>query len=109
MNKPISFQTILDGDGRPAFVVLPYDEFVKRFENEGDLVPDAVVKLVFDGGMSPAKAWRTHLGLTQNEVAKRIGVTQSAYAQLETSSRLRKGSRENIANALGISSGQLDF
>ncbi|MDM0037166.1 helix-turn-helix transcriptional regulator [Variovorax sp. J22P271] len=49
------------------------------------------------------------LGLTRDEVAKRMGVTQSAYAQLETSARLRKGSRENIANALGNSSSQLDF
>ncbi|WP_444814925.1 helix-turn-helix domain-containing protein [Variovorax davisae] len=49
------------------------------------------------------------MGLTRDEVAKRMGVTQSAYAQLETSARLRKGSRENIANALGNSSSQLDF
>jgi DNA-binding XRE family transcriptional regulator len=81
----------------------------RSVSDEGDLVPDAVVKLVFDDVMSPAKAWRTHLGLTQDEVAKRIGVTQSAYAQLETSARLRKGSRENITKALGISSGQFDF
>jgi len=109
MNKPIDFQTILGADGRPAFVVMPYDEFVKNFEQANDLVPDAVVKLSFDEEMSPAKAWRTHLGLTQAEVAQRLGVTQSAYAQLEASSKLRKSSREKIAVALGISPGQLDF
>ena len=59
--------------------------------------------------MSPAKAWRTHLELTQAEVAERMGVTQSAYAQLEASQKLRKSSREKIADALGISPGQLDF
>lgn len=109
MNKPINFQTILGADGRPAFVVVPYDEFVKNFEQAQDLVPDAVVKLAFEDGMSPAKAWRTHLDLTQADVALRMGVTQSAYAQLEASQNLRKASREKIAEALGISAGQLDF
>lgn len=109
MNKPINFQTILGGDGQPAFVVVPYADFVARFEQAGDLVPDAVVKLAFDDGMSPAKAWRTHLGLTQAVVAGRMGITQGAYAQLESSNKLRKASRENIAKALGIAAGQLDF
>lgn len=109
MNKPIKFQTILGTDGRPAFVVVPYDEFVKNFQRAQDLVPDAVVKLAFDGEMAPAKAWRTHLDLTQAEVAKRIGITQGAYAQLEASNNLRKVSREKIATALGICPGQLDF
>lgn len=109
MNKPIKFQTILGADGLPAFVVLPYADFVARLEQSGDLVPDAVVKLAFDDGMAPAKAWRTHLLLTQAEVAARMGVTQSAYAQLESSAKLRKASREKIAAALDISAKQLDF
>lgn len=109
MNKPINFQTILGTDGLPAFVVVPYAEFVARFEQSGDLVPDAVVKLAFDDGMAPAKAWRTHLLLTQAQVAARMGVTQSAYAQLESSAKLRKASREKIAAALGINAQQLDF
>ena len=109
MNKPINFQTILGADGRPAFVMVPYQEFVKNFEQAQDLVPDAVVQLAFDQGMSPAKAWRTHLQLTQAEVARRMDVSQSAYAQLEAKPNLRKTSRERIAAALGISPGQLDF
>lgn len=109
MNKPINFQTILGADGRPAFVVVPYQEFVKNFEQAQDLVPDAVVQLAFDQGMSPAKAWRTHLQLTQTEMARRMDVSQSAYAQLEAKPNLRKTSRERIAAALGISPGQLDF
>lgn len=79
------------------------------FKESGDLVPDAVVKLAFDDGMSPAKAWRTHLELTQGDVAALMGISQSAYAQLESSPKLRKSSRERIAAALGIASAQLDF
>ena len=80
-----------------------------RFGQLGDLVPHAVVKLAFDGGMAPAKAWRTHLLLTQAEVAERMGATQGAYAQLESSAKLRKSSREKVAAALDISAKQLDF
>ena len=109
MNPSISFQTILGADGLPAFVVVPYADFVARFEQSGDLVPDAVVKIVFDDGIAPAKAWRTHLLLMQAEVAARMDVTQSAYAQLESSAKLRKASREKIAAALGLSAKQLDF
>ena len=89
----INFQTILSAEDLPAFAG----------------VPDAVVKLAFDDGMAPAKAWRTHLLLTQAQVAARMGVTQSAYAQLESSAKLRKASREKIAAALGINAQQLDF
>ena len=109
MNKPINFQTILGEDGKPAFVVVPYAEFVKRFEADADLVPDAVAHLALQDRMPPAKAWRTHLELTQAEVAKRMGITQGAYAQLEASENLRKTSRAKIAAALGVTDGQLDF
>jgi DNA-binding XRE family transcriptional regulator len=112
MNKPINFQTILGEDGAPAFVVMPYAEFVRSFKQAGqpasDLVPHAVVELVVEHEMTPAKAWRTHLRLTQDEVAQRMGVTQSAYAQLEASTRLRKASRAKIAKALGLVEMQLD-
>lgn len=86
---------------------------MQRNSESWDLVPDPVVKLAFDEGMSPAKAWRTHLGFTQEEVATALGITQSAHAQLEVSAspgrRSRRSSRERIAKALGISAGQLDF
>lgn len=78
-------------------------EFVKNIEQADDLVPDAVVKLALDDGMSPAKAWRTHLELTQAEVARRMGITQRACAQLEASTKPRKSSRQKMAAAAGIS------
>ena len=88
---------------------MPCDEFVKNFAHANDLVPDTVVKLAFDAGMPPAKAWRTHLELTQAEVARRMGITQSAYAQLEASAKPRKSSRQKMAVVLGISPEQLHF
>src|SRR6218665_2696580 len=102
MNKPIDFQTINGADGEPIFVVVPYSVFVERFEQAGDLVPHEVASLVFERELTPARAWRTHLELTQQEVAQRMHTTQSAYAQLEASTKLRKASREKIAAAMGI-------
>ncbi|MBH2008235.1 MAG: helix-turn-helix transcriptional regulator [Xanthomonadaceae bacterium] len=109
MNRPTNFQTINGADGHPMFVVVPYDEFVSRYEHADDIVPDAVINLVLGFEMTPAKAWRTHLGLTQEEVAQRMGTSQSAYSQLEASKNLRKGSRARIAAGLGISVTQLNF
>lgn len=106
MNKPIDFQTILGADGQPAFVVMPYTDFVERFAGERDMLPHAVVEATIDGA-TLTKAWRTHLGLTQVEVAERLGITQPSYAVLEASKKLRKSSRERIAAALGIQPGQL--
>ncbi|MCY1308079.1 helix-turn-helix protein [compost metagenome] len=60
-------------------------------------------------GATAIKAWREHLGLTQVDIAERLGITQSAYAQQETSSRPRRGTREKVAKALGITADQLDL
>ena len=55
------------------------------------------------------RAWREYLGLTQAEVAKRMGISQSAYSQHENAQRLTKATRSKIAIALGIHAAQLDF
>lgn len=73
-----------------------------------NLIPNDVASRTVDGA-SPVRAWREHLGFTQADIAARLGISQSAYAQQENSDRLRKSSREKIAAALGISAKQLDF
>lgn len=66
-------------------------------------IPNAVV----NKDMTPMRAWREHLGLTQTEVARRLGISQSAYAQQEAKEPVRKATREKIAQALGIVPEQL--
>lgn len=44
------------------------------------LIPYAVISATVDGA-TPVRAWCEHLGLTQAEVATRMGFSQSAYAQ----------------------------
>lgn len=109
MNAPIKFQTITGDDGKPAFVVLPYKEFVRLAERGERLIPNDVVSAVVDGA-TPARAWREYLGLTQSEVARRMVVSQAAYAQMEgPRGKPRKATLRKIAGALGIALEQLDF
>jgi transcriptional regulator with XRE-family HTH domain len=70
-------------------------------------IPNAVVNQVINKNMTPIRAWREHLGLTQTEVARRLGISQSAYAQQGAKEPLRKATREKIAKALGIAPEQL--
>lgn len=108
MNAPLNIQTINGPDGKPAFVVIPYADYVAQRTADEDSIPDPVVRRMVKEGMSPVRAWREHLGLTQAEIAERLGITQPAYAEQEKSDRLRKTTREKIARALGISAAQLD-
>ncbi|MGI4815616.1 MAG: helix-turn-helix domain-containing protein [Janthinobacterium lividum] len=109
MNAPTNIQVIKGPDGKPAFVVVPYAEYLASRAEEKGLIPHDVVSRSVDG-MSPIRAWREHLGLTQRDVARRLGVAQPTYAEQESGElRLRKATKEKIAAALGITLDQLDF
>jgi len=108
MSIPTNVQIINGPDGAPAFVVIPYAQYVKDHPIE-DLVPNAVVGYMVKEDLTPIAAWRKHLGLSQAEVAARIGITQSAYAQQEQATKPRKATRVKIATALGIADSLLDI
>jgi len=109
MNAPANVQTITGADGKPAYVVIPYADYVTQRGYDNGLVPHEIVRRVLLDDVPPVRAWREHLGLTQADVAERLGISQPAYAQQESSTKLRKSSRERIATALGITAAQLDF
>ena len=108
MNARTEFQVIIGADGKPAFVVVPYAQFRQL---QGGLargaVPNKVVNLAYDRGISPMSAWREHLGVTQAEVASRIGIAQAAYAQMERVKQPRKATLEKVAAAMGLEVEQL--
>lgn len=101
-------QIIRDASGAPAFVVVPYAQYLRQFGSRPDTIPHAVIERMVGQGISLAKAWREHLGLSMGEVAARLGVTGPAVAQYEESSKLRKATRVRLAGALGIHPEQLD-
>lgn len=107
MNVPTNVQILKGVDGKPAFAVIPYAEYLSLSKRRGPIIPNAVVGKLVNQDMSPIRAWREHLGLTQAEVAHRLGISQSAYAQQEAKENLRKSTREKIARALGIDPEQL--
>ena len=113
MKTHTNYQIINDLQGMPAYVLVPYHEFQLKFEQPhlslDDGVPAEVVDLSFDHNYSAARAWREYLGLTQSEVAARMGISQSAYSQHENAEQLTQTMRTKVAMALGIKAEQLDF
>ena len=74
---------------------------------EGDAVPWEVLKHSINEEVSMAKAWREYLNLSQEEVAKRMGVSQASLSQTEAAKRPRKATLEKVAKALGVTLEQL--
>lgn len=108
MNALIDFQTIVDSSGAPAFVVVPYAEFIKHFPGNDGLIPHDVVGRNLVDGVPMVRAWREHLGLTQDEVAQRAGITQAALSQIESGKhKAQKATRQKLAAAMGLTLAQL--
>jgi DNA-binding XRE family transcriptional regulator len=113
MNTPTSHQ-ILTHNGTPAFAVIPYAEYLRLVEHTGGrpdeevTLPHEVVKMSTLGGMSLLRAWREHLELTQEEVARRMGITQPAYARIEGGkTQPRVATCKRLAAAMGVEWEQL--
>ena len=115
MNALTNVQYLNNEQGLPNFAVVPIATFEWLKQQAGVKspletgIPYEVVNLAFDRNFSALRAWREHLGLTQAEVAQRLGISQSAYSQHENAKYLRKKTRLKMALALGINEEQLDF
>lgn len=101
---------IRDHSGHPTFVQIPYDEYVAMSIKAQSGTPISVIRAVA-AGTTPVRAWREYLGLSQGQVAKRMGITQPGFAQHERrdSNKLTLATREKIAAAFGISIQQLEL
>ena len=107
MSRRTSIQ-IIKQNGKPAFAVIPYEEYLKLLPPEEVTIPHEVVGLVIKKGMNLVKAWRTYLCMTQVEVARRAGISQAALSQMEkTENRLRTATLEKLAKAMGLAVEQL--
>jgi DNA-binding XRE family transcriptional regulator len=94
---------ILETDGKPAFAVLPIDEYRRLLElaedakdaealrraarryasGKEEAIPAEVVDRLL-AGESPVRVWREHRGLTAALLAEMIGVTPAHISKLET-------------------------
>lgn len=54
-------------------------------------------------GVSPIRAWREHLGVTREELARRLGIAPAAVAQFEAAkARPRAATLKKVAAALEV-------
>jgi DNA-binding XRE family transcriptional regulator len=120
--RPELHPTVLEADGKPAFVVLPYAEYLAltgsppvaperpaRVPADGT-IPHEVVSLMASNNWSIVRAWREYLGVTQVEMAARLGIRQPSYAAMEApGAKTKKITRERIAVALGVQFDQVDI
>jgi DNA-binding XRE family transcriptional regulator len=112
-----------DAHGNPTHVVLTIDEYrdlqkalashpavsegLKRLHDPSlkTYTMDEVARLVFGNNI---RACRERTGLTQEELAKRIGCTQSYISQVEQpDARPTLGTLQKVAEALGYPVGDL--
>lgn len=102
---------VISRDGKPEYAVVPYIEYLRllnKAEDNNSLIPHEVVELVIEKEFNLLKAWRKHLGLTQQEVARRAGITQSALSQMERMEiNHRTATLEKLAKAMEIETNQL--
>jgi DNA-binding XRE family transcriptional regulator len=113
MSAPTKYQTIEHG-GHPAFVLVPWEEW-RRIEPlleaekaKASGIPQEVVEAHVLRDVSLVKAWREHLGLTQEELASRMGIAQASVAKFERpGAQPRTATLRKIAQALGLRVEQL--
>ncbi len=98
----------IEQNGKPAFAVIPYEDYLRLLPDEEVSIPHEVVGLIVKKGMNLVKAWRVHLGMTQVEVATKAGISQAALSQMEKSdNELRSSTLEKLAEAMDLSVDQL--
>ena len=82
---------------RPAFVLLPL------MTNDNATIILEVSNKAARERISLARAWREHLGLSKEQVAKRMGTSPAALEQIEArSARPRRATLAKVAAALGV-------
>jgi DNA-binding XRE family transcriptional regulator len=93
---------VLEKDGRPAFVVLPIEEWhalEARLETLEDVKEATAIRQAIDNGQeetvpselldrlldgeSPVKVWREYRGVSQATLAKQSGVSAAYLSQIE--------------------------
>ncbi|MFN8488604.1 MAG: helix-turn-helix transcriptional regulator [Caldilineaceae bacterium] len=113
---------VIEKNGQIEWAVIPYDEYQKLLEaaemladiraydavkaslaTGEELIPSSVVYALLEGE-NPIRVWRDYRGLTQQQLADKVGIRKPYLSQLESGKR--RGSTEvlqRIAQTLDVS------
>lgn len=109
MNAHTNNVQVITQGGKPAFAVIPYDDYLQLTgkRDKEATIPHEVVGMMIENDWNLVKAWRKHLGLSQEVLAKKAGISQPALSQMERSDNLRDATLEKLALAMGLQTEQL--
>jgi len=114
MTTLTNIQFIKNQAGVPEYAVVPFKVFQTLINNneqsdiEEKTIPHEIIKNIAHQGISLVQAWREYLGLTQEQVAEKMGISQAAYCQMEKAKKIRKQTKIKIASALGLDYSQIN-
>jgi DNA-binding XRE family transcriptional regulator len=119
-NKMAKPRILPDKNGKPLYVLLTNDEYQALKASPkaapkgkpGKKAAPVSKRPAGKAGKSaknvtPIRAQRERLGLSQAEVARRLGMTQGGYAVIEKSKTPRPVTVSKVAKALGVSVARL--
>lgn len=98
---------IIEQDGTPLFVLVPYQEYLELMNDEELTVPHEVVEKHIVEGKTAIRAWREYKQLSQKDLSEKMGITQAALSQLESRGTQRRSTLEKVARAMAIEPEQL--
>ena len=117
MNQP---QVIFDAAGQPAFAVIPWRDYERMTKEDaegllsdaelydqataegGESFPVEVVDRLL-AGQNPIRVYRSHRGMTQNQLAAAAGINTVYLSQIETGKRTGSAKTlATLANALNV-------
>ena len=107
MNVHTNNVQVIHQGGKPAFAVLPYDDYLQLTRRQEPTIPHEVVGMLLEKDWNLVKAWRKHLNMSQKILAKKAGISQPALSQMERSNNLRDATLEKLALAMGLHLEQL--
>ena len=110
MNAPIDYR-ISEEAGR-HFAVVPLEQFTDLVERADEVdaltLPHEIVSRHLTDEVPLLRCWREYLGMTQDELARRLKVSQAQVAQWESpDARPRHTTLKKLAVAMGIHVQQL--
>ncbi len=109
MNSPTNIHILKDAKGEPAFVVIPYADYLNLTRKGASNALNSGVGKVMNTDIKSIRDWRLHFGFTQLDMAHRLGISRNAFTHYEVSAPIKRSTREKIAGALGLAPGQIDF